>query len=623
MKDKLNATFPCLMVISEKGREFDGPLYVHLHNEEDVRRANSRLADKREAYGWSPGVAIRQYSTEYTTAAEHDADVVACMAEPNSSTKDPKPTYEQLEEKIVRLDGMLEQRVKEVDSLYQEGRSPRGTVEMLQQELRVERVKVNDLRRQLQDEVTYSHELELEVAKHREKMIPTFGAPITGMTFPFTIDTPHRDIVEITVTWVGIANGKHRVHMTADIRLPETQPQEAPSPVGGPEFVEVRDVPGVVTQLSLDLDVAPPPPEPVTEPVAPPPPTGNTAGKSQEHANLLAYEQAGAVADSAPKLTASAADTTENYAHPTEGAGNMRNTTTVLSTELVPFHGSMLEAGKADDKVWVSVRRMCEPLEIDYSGQHQRLSRPASCPWAVVGMMPMTGPDGKVYKTFCIDLDTVPMWLATLDSSRVASHLRERIVLFQREATKALRDHFFKAPKPSTPPTRTEIARMLLIECERAEKLEAEKQVLEHTVDTLVAEVEAVDARNAELEPIVETHRELTDANGLSSMTQVAMSIKEGLQRLYQWLREDGFIQPYPSCLPYQQHIDNGLFDLICVPYRKKDKKGMMVDHVRYVTHATAKGLTVLAARYRRGGTHSRWDKPMKRTKKVKSVPTL
>jgi hypothetical protein len=310
MKDKLNATFPCLMVISEKGREFDGPLYVHLHNEEDVRRANSRLADKREAYGWSPGVAIRQYSTEYTTAAEHDADVVACMAEPNSSTKDPKPTYEQLEEKIVRLDGMLEQRVKEVDSLYQEGRSPRGTVEMLQQELRVERVKVNDLRRQLQDEVTYSHELELEVAKHREKMIPTFGAPITGMTFPFTIDTPHRDIVEIAVTWVGIANGKHRVHMTADIRLPETQPQEAPSPVGGPEFVEVRYVPGVVTQLSLDL-VAPPP-EPVTEPAAPPPtPTeytpsivgsygvsltknGNTAGRSQDHTNLLAYEQAAA-----------------------------------------------------------------------------------------------------------------------------------------------------------------------------------------------------------------------------------------------------------------------------------------------------------------------------------------
>ena len=336
--------------------------------------------------------------------------------------------------------------------------------------------------------------------------------------------------------------------------------------------------------------------------------------------DLLAYEQAGAMPDNAPKLTASAADTN---AHPTESTENMKNTTTVMSTELVPFHGSMFEAGKADDKVWVSVRRMCEPLELAFNGQFEKLSSGDRAPWAVVRVMRMTGPDGKTYETFCLELDCVPMWLATLDSSRVAPHLREKIVLFQKEATKALRDHFFKAPKPAPPPTRAEIARMLLIECERAEKLEAEKQVLEHTVDTLVAEVEAVDARNAELEPIVATHKELVDANGLSSMTQVAMSIKEGLQRLYQWLREDGFIQPSPSCLPYQQHIDNGLFDLICVPYQKKDKKGVMVDHVRYVTHATAKGLTVLAARYRRGGTHSRWDKPMKRTKKVKSVPTL
>lgn len=448
--------------------------------------------------------------------------------------------------------------------------------------------------------------------------------------------------------------------LTADIRLPEAQPQEVPPPSVEPDApapvdlhtstaskmfgVSFKEVTSdmrneaKIASFCYSLDVAArsegegaPPAEDTTGFT---PPTvgaytlsldekGNTVGRSQEHHNLLAYEQAGAVADNAPKLTASAADTTDSYAHPTESTENMKNTTTVMSTEIIPFHGSMLEAGKADDKVWVSVRRMCEPLELAFNGQFEKLSSVDRAPWAVVRIMRMTGPDGKIYETFCLELDCVPMWLATIDSSRVALHLREKIVLFQKEAAKALRDHFFKAPKPAPPPTRTEIARMLLIECERAEKLEAEKQVLEHTVDTLVAEIETADARNAELEPIVETHKELTDANGLSSMTQVAMSIKEGLQRLYQWLREDGFIQPSPSCLPYQQHIDNGLFDLICVPYQKKDKKGVMVDHVRYVTHATAKGLTVLAARYRKGGTHSRWDKPMKRTKKVKSVPTL
>lgn len=394
--------------------------YVHVHSEDDLRRIYAKFQEKRNNTGWSCTAALHQYSTEYsTTDAEHHADVAACMAEPNSSTKEPKPTYEQLEAKIVLLEGWLAERRKEVDRLYQEGRSPRGVIEMLQQELRAERGNVASLQRRLWDDGTYIRKLKKEIAEHGEKAVPTFGAPIAGMTFPFTIDTPHRDTVELTVTGVDITDGKHRVHMTADIRLPETQPQEVPPPV-----VEVRDVPGVVTQLSLDLDAKttnpgapqfvdfhtytaskmfgvsfqevtadmrneaktasfrdafrneldvltatdPPPPHdkgflvyddattavdpgaptedtassfeyrritrifsvgldlPVWE--APTPSTGftppavgaytltldekgNTVGRSQEHSNPLAYEQAGAVADSAPKLTASAADTTE------------------------------------------------------------------------------------------------------------------------------------------------------------------------------------------------------------------------------------------------------------------------------------------------------------------------
>lgn len=394
--------------------------YVHVHSEDDLRRIYAKFQEKRNNTGWSCTAALHQYSTEYsTTDAEHHADVAACMAEPNSSTKEPKPTYEQLEAKIVLLEGWLAERRKEVDRLYQEGRSPRGVIEMLQQELRDERGNVASLQRRLWDDGTYIRKLKKEIAEHREKAVPTFGAPIAGMTFPFTIDTPHRDTVELTVTGVDITDGVHRVHMTADIRLPEAQPQEVPSPVG-----EVRDVPGVVTQLSLDLDVkttnpdAPPfvdfhtytaskmfgvsfkevtadmrneaktasfrdafrneldvptatdptPPHDkgflvyddattAVDPGAPaedtassfeyrritrvfsvgsdlpvweaPTPTtgftppavgaytlsvdakGNTVGRSQDHSNLLAYEQAGAMPDNAPKPTASAADTTE------------------------------------------------------------------------------------------------------------------------------------------------------------------------------------------------------------------------------------------------------------------------------------------------------------------------
>lgn len=348
MKNKPNK-FPCLMMLFETGMGVAE--YVHVPSEDDLRRIYAKFQEKR---GWSCTAALHQYSTEFSaTDAEHHADVAACMAEPHSSTKEPKPTYEQLEAKIVLLEGWLAERRKEVDRLYQEGRSPRGVIEMLQQELRAERGNVASLQRRLWDDGTYIRKLKKEIAEHREKVVPTFGAPIAGMTFPFTIDTPHRDIVELTVTGVDITDGVHRVHMTADIRLPEAQPQEVPSPVG-----EVRDVPGVVTQLSLDLDVKTTNPGapaedtassfeyrritrvfsigsylPVWEAPTPsgftPPAVGsNTAGRSRDHSNLLAYEQAGALADNAPKPTASAADTNESAkaaASLTDGLGGKQH----------------------------------------------------------------------------------------------------------------------------------------------------------------------------------------------------------------------------------------------------------------------------------------------------------
>lgn len=118
---------------------------------------------------------------------------------------------------------------------------------------------------------------------------------------------------------------------------------------------------------------------------------------------------------------------------------------------IVPFHGANLEAAEVDGKVWVSVRRMCEALEVDPDAQRKRLADVERSPWACTVMMAVHDTTGRRQDAFCLDLDSVPMWLATIDSSRVASHLREKIVLFQREAAKALRDHFFGvAPKAPT-----------------------------------------------------------------------------------------------------------------------------------------------------------------------------
>ena len=63
--------------------------------------------------------------------------------------------------------------------------------------------------------------------------------------------------------------------------------------------------------------------------------------------------------------------------------------------------------------MWVSLRRCCENLDVHLDTQIKKLRAKA---WAVVREMRMTGPDRKEYQTICIDLDTLPGWLFSIDA---------------------------------------------------------------------------------------------------------------------------------------------------------------------------------------------------------------
>lgn len=109
----------------------------------------------------------------------------------------------------------------------------------------------------------------------------------------------------------------------------------------------------------------------------------------------------------------------------------------------VPFHGDEIECVQREDGVWIVLRRACESLGIALEPQLAKLK---GKPWAVMTMNVATGPDGKNYETSCLHLDSVPMWLATIEPSRVAEGVREKLIAYQREAARVLRDHFFGRP---------------------------------------------------------------------------------------------------------------------------------------------------------------------------------
>jgi hypothetical protein len=106
----------------------------------------------------------------------------------------------------------------------------------------------------------------------------------------------------------------------------------------------------------------------------------------------------------------------------------------------VPFHGDELLAAQDERGVWVPLKRMCEALGLQPHGQSEKLK---TKPWAVTQMICATGPDGKTYETLSLHLDSVPMWLATIEPSRVDESVRAKLVVYQRECAAVLRDHFF------------------------------------------------------------------------------------------------------------------------------------------------------------------------------------
>lgn len=113
---------------------------------------------------------------------------------------------------------------------------------------------------------------------------------------------------------------------------------------------------------------------------------------------------------------------------------------TTSMIEVVGFQGDALQAVREGEQVWVVVKRVCEALGITDQGQAVKLK---AKPWAVTTMIVATGPDGRNYESFCLSLDSLPMWLAGIEPGRVRPEAREKLIAYQRECARVLRDHFF------------------------------------------------------------------------------------------------------------------------------------------------------------------------------------
>lgn len=111
--------------------------------------------------------------------------------------------------------------------------------------------------------------------------------------------------------------------------------------------------------------------------------------------------------------------------------------------ETVDFLGDELAAARDGEAVRVVLKPMCDALGLRADAQMLRLEKLG---WATPHRMTAVGSDGKAREMLTLDLDSVPLWLATIQVSRVTAALRPKLLRYQRECARVLRNHFVEPP---------------------------------------------------------------------------------------------------------------------------------------------------------------------------------
>ena len=149
--------------------------------------------------------------------------------------------------------------------------------------------------------------------------------------------------------------------------------------------------------------------------------------------------------------------------------------------------------------IWVSIRSVCKALNIDTTGQIRKLQRK---PWARLRSDIMVrAADGKDRAMVVIDADCLPAWLSTIEPGRVSCELGDRLLVLQRRAAVAIREHFFpKAPVPAEKPR--EIERRAPRSLTPREHLVATAEVLLDHAKAIVSARDGIGELKAELAQI-------------------------------------------------------------------------------------------------------------------------
>ncbi|OMC37989.1 hypothetical protein A5742_07865 [Mycolicibacterium fortuitum] len=120
------------------------------------------------------------------------------------------------------------------------------------------------------------------------------------------------------------------------------------------------------------------------------------------------------------------------------------------SGDLVPvqFHGDTIYVAKVNDRPHVILKPAFEAIGVDADQQIRKLQ---SQPWSCTAVTPVQV-GGQVRNMVTADLRSFLMALATIPVSRVADHVRPKLIDYQREVADVIEAHFTRSRHRETIP---------------------------------------------------------------------------------------------------------------------------------------------------------------------------
>lgn len=118
-----------------------------------------------------------------------------------------------------------------------------------------------------------------------------------------------------------------------------------------------------------------------------------------------------------------------------------KNNLVPLDQRIVEFYGDELVAVRADNnRVYVSLRHMCQALDIDATAQRQRIQRHNVLNDGL-GVCKIQTPGG-MQNSYVLRVDLVPLWLTGIRTSMIRQEIRTKLEKFQKEAAAVLWEAF-------------------------------------------------------------------------------------------------------------------------------------------------------------------------------------